>query len=234
MAFDEYQFLRYFIPGSLYVIYSAAMTATVLNPEKLDFFKNNPDVLLGIVGGAFGAALAMGYLIYTFYDTFHYNHWAMNRNRRGILTYLESRIADWKLLDDARKKEFIDLLWITLNADSLSERYSALVKGIWSHLNARKVCCYWVPSFSVFTLFLLYLFSNIVLRVNLFTMENWVLFALVLAIIGGISAVLWFGEERPLDEGTTIEYYFIQNRIETNPVEFEDLVHRILGMRVVD
>jgi len=70
MAFDEYQFLRYFIPGSLFVIYTTALVIPILNSFALYFLENHPDVLIGIVGGAFAAGLAFGYVIYTIYDTF--------------------------------------------------------------------------------------------------------------------------------------------------------------------
>jgi hypothetical protein len=58
VAFDEYQFLRYFIPGSLFVIYATALALPIINTDTLFFLQSYPDVVIGIVGGAFAAGLA--------------------------------------------------------------------------------------------------------------------------------------------------------------------------------
>jgi hypothetical protein len=105
MAFDEYQFLRYFIPGSLYVVYTTFLMVPILNSTVIDFFKNDSSALLGIVGGAFGASLAIGYVVYSFYDTFLYNRWAMNFGNRKSLRYLAKKIEGWEDPQKTRQQE---------------------------------------------------------------------------------------------------------------------------------
>ena len=140
MTFEEYQFLRYFIPGSLYVIYTTALIVPILNPTVIDFFKKDTSALLGVVGGAFGASLAVGYIIYTFYDTFGYTPRMMDRNKRKMLDYIDHHVEGWKEPIEANKKEFLDMLWIKFGENGSGDKYYATVKSMWSHLNARIVC----------------------------------------------------------------------------------------------
>ena len=84
MPFEEYQFLRYFIPGSLFVIYTTLIIYPALSLEILLFLEKNPEIVLGIIGGVFAGSLAFGYLVYTLYDTFLYNIIAMNPKRRKL------------------------------------------------------------------------------------------------------------------------------------------------------
>ena len=243
MAFEEYQFLRYFIPGSLYVIYTTALITPFLDPSVINFFENDPSALLGIVGGALGASLALGYIIYTFYDTFLYNRWAMNFENRVSLRYLAEKIEGWddprkpqntNCINDYQKKMFLDMLWIGFDKDNLSERYDKTLRGMWSHLNARKVCYLFVPAFSVISFSLLVITLPIIIRETLFILPplpNWGVFFLVLIVIGFISGVFRYGAKRPLNEGTTLEYFFIKQRIEEylTPEKFSIMVKNLLG-----
>lgn len=81
MAFDEYQFLRYFIPGSLYSIYTIALIVSVLSPDVLVYFFVNPQALLGLVSGIIGSSLATGYLLYSFFDKCLYQHLVWNTKK---------------------------------------------------------------------------------------------------------------------------------------------------------
>jgi hypothetical protein len=121
---------------------------------------NNGDVLIGVFAGAFGASLAFGYVIYTFYDSLLYNVLAMRPGWRDILKYME-RIDVWKKLDNAQRKEFLDTLFYYLGKrDPMNQKFSETIKGIWSHFNARIVCLLFVPIFSGVTVTILWLIEQ--------------------------------------------------------------------------
>lgn len=244
MGFEEYQFLRYYIPGSLYIIYIGVLTVSILNPVLINFFKNDTSALLGLVGGAFGASLAIGYIIYTFYDTFLYSKWAMDFKNRESLRYLAKKIEGWddpnepgnkNNIEEHNKKMFLDMLWISFDKDTLSERYDKTLRGMWSHLNARKVCYLVVPAFSLFSVFLLAIIALLIGK-SLFSFQatNLLLFAIVVGIVAGISEVLREGAKRPLEEVTTLEYFFIKNRIEKNQDDFDEMVERLLNRKITE
>ena len=195
MGFDEYQFLRYFIPGSLAVIYIAFFLAPFIGDGVINNFKASPEGLLGIVGAAFGASLAIGYVIYTFYDTCSYNKAAMDSTKRRILHYLEKQKPDCKKLSEFEKKATLDMLYDAFDDSSVSNRVASKARGMWSHFNARKVCAIYVPSFSIVFSVIIILFAHLI-KPNIFDFSNLYRFLLLIPIcliVGAVSIcfVLW-------------------------------------------
>jgi hypothetical protein len=215
LAFEEYQFLRYFIPGSIYVVYTTALLLPILNSTVIDFFRKDTSALLGIVGAALGASLAAGYIIYTIYDTFGYSPRMMNRDKRKMLKYIDDNIDGWKEPIDSSKKEFLDLLLIKFGESSSGDRYSATVKSMWSHLNARIVCYLYVPVLSAISVPTIMLYSTLIARKALFFFDlgNILLLVIVTVFIIFISLILKLGSDRPMNEGTTLEYFFFTSII---------------------
>ena len=161
MAFEEYQFLRYFIPGSLFVIYVTLLVLPNLNPQLFPYLSSNPETILAIVAGAFGASLAFGYLIYSFYDLVFYNFLAMKfPNKRKILGYMKEKIEGWDDVSEPDKKEFLDMLYRLPGDANKNEQVSSLTRGIWSHFNARIVSATCVPLFAGISVFTLYEINN--------------------------------------------------------------------------
>lgn len=90
MSSEQYQFLRYYLPGSVFLIYLALLLVPVTNPESLIFLIQGQNLLalVTLIGGAFVISPPLGYLLYSLYDTFLYNHFAMNWVKRRSLWVL--------------------------------------------------------------------------------------------------------------------------------------------------
>jgi hypothetical protein len=135
---------------------------------------------------------------------------------------------------------FLDMLWISFDKDDVSDRYDKTLRGMWSHLNARKVSSRVVPVFSGFTVFFLCLLSPFVERVLAMDSPLFISYqspnllsaaaleAFVVAVILFTSGFLWYGERRPLRESTTLEYLFVRHMIRNNPQEFTEMVETLL------
>ena len=237
LVFAEYQFLRYFIPGSLYVIYTSLLIIPNLGDDVVKYLGQNGNVLIGVFGGAFAAGLAFGYVIYTFYDTWLYNRLAMRPCWRDILKYMD-KINVWKELNNEQKKEFLDTLYYYLgDRDPMNQKFSETIRGIWSHFNARIVCSIFVPAFSIATIFLLRtveLGSDIKFELFYFRSFHYPgfqikYFCFSLAIIIAISIVLVIGARRPYKEAVKLEFYFLKLKIEKSRTEFESLARILLS-----
>jgi hypothetical protein len=241
MAFDEYQFLRYFIPGSLFSIYTSILIFSVLTPEVLYYFTFHPEFLIGIITGIVGSALPFGYLLYSFFDSTLYQKVTWNIKRRRIISDLDEVIENFKDIaknEPARAKIFVDMLWIRFEDSDSSQKYSVVVRGTWSHLCARLTCCSIVPILSFISYFIFVRFivayanslpSNLIFQP--FTSENW-FWGISVVVIILISICLCLGAKRPLKEGTTLESFFIKYIIEENPSEFKKLVEKSLSAKV--
>jgi hypothetical protein len=128
-VFEEYQFLRYFIPGSLFVMYTTLVFLPNLSKNVVSYILEKPDSLLGIVGAAFGASLAFGYIIYSVFDTLLYNPIALKNGWRKVLSYMESKIDTevnkkvWRGLNKEKKKEFLEMLFLSLGDAEKTNRF---------------------------------------------------------------------------------------------------------------
>jgi len=228
MAFEEYQFLRYFIPGSLFVIYTTLIAFPILSSTAIAML-GNPETLLGVIGGAFAGSLAIGYITYTFYDTFLYNRLAMNTKRRLLLQYLPTKIKEWDSLLLHEKKMVMEMIHNTGKDTEACDRFYNIIRGWWSHFNARWVCLLFVPLLSGFSvLFLLSL--NIILggEIFAFNLPNLFLYVPIALVIVTISLVLKIGAENPFNEATQFEYYFVKYKIENNEEDFKEMIAILL------
>lgn len=236
LVFEEYQFLRYFIPGSLYVFYTSLLIIPNLADTIVKDLGQNGNVLIGVFVGAFGASLAFGYVIYTFYDSFLYNFLAMRPGWRDILRLMESEINVWTKKSNEKKKEFLDTLYYYLDKrDPMNQKFSETIRGIWSHFNARIVCLFFVPTFSGVTVFLLWLVEQ-GSDLKLFSFRSFSLMegqrtylSLCAFIIVVISSVFLWGARRPYKEAVKLEYYFLKSKIEDSRGNFESLAKTLLG-----
>ncbi len=246
--FEEYKFLRYFIPGSLFVIYTTSLVLPFLDSAILRYFKNNPNALLGLIGGAFGASLAFGYIIYTFYDTFLYNVIVMKEKKgklfpeRPLLLYIKDRLRpyfeesalrhqevelekdwgeQWKKIDRPIKKVFIEMFFITSDNSKDHDKFQTILRGWWSHFSARIVCSICVPIFSFASLLVLFI-SDIILERNVFAfpISHVGLWLLCVSLIVIISIIIGIGANNPLKESFHFESFFIKSKIGTE-VEFK-------------
>ena len=224
MAFDEYQFLRYFIPGSLYVIYVVALLSPFFGNKVFELLitQADSDAILGLIGGAFGVSLAFGYVIYTFYDTAGYNKIAMDPKNRPILRYLESHInysKEWKKLNNFEKKVALDVLCDSFDDTEVSNRIAGKIRGIWSHFNARIVCGSYVPIFAGLTSAFIAVFIILLIGNQTFILNDstWTLFLLIVCSIATISYVTFKGANRPLREATKIEFLYLKPLLDKEP-----------------
>lgn len=240
MVFEEYRFLRYFIPGSLYVIYMTFLVVPNLSVSVCNYISTHPNLLLGAFAGAFGASVAFGYVFYTFYDSFLANHLAMNENNRPILQYLARRINTWPNRQNYEKKAFLDTLYHRLGESGMNQQFSEKIRGIWSNFNSRVVCSMFIPFFCVVSMVVLLLlgqFSDIKLlsfgsSSLLGTWGQIIYFFMCGFVVGVISLVFWRWRERPYREALTLEDYFLRSKIEKNDgtrEEFRELSELLFG-----
>jgi hypothetical protein len=259
LAFEEYQFLRYFIPGSLFVIYVSFLAIPNIDGPIIPFLLRHPDILIGIVGGAFGASLAFGYLVYSFYDWTSYNRLAMHcsKGKRRILGYMGEKIEDWdssdpqKKIPDSQKKEFLDMLYRLLGNEGKNQQIADMVRGIWSHFNARIVCAIFVPILAGASVFLFHIINLLISPyMSQWTLENHLTSSIVfnfqwffvvpwLIAVFVISLFLGLGATRPYEEACTVEYFSIRHKIECEnsenlTTEFEGLVTKFLRKNLIE
>ena len=183
--------------------------------------KNHPDALIGIVGGAFAAGLAFGYIIYAIYDTILYERLGMNEKRRPLLRYMANHIDNWASFSEAKKKMFLEMIHTTgKNIQGCSDFYS-IGRGFWSHFNARMVCYFWVPIFSAAAVAFL-VFSDFIIGSKFLSFASPQALIEVPVIVGIviISYILRKGAIRPWNEATIFEYLFIRQKIETDNESF--------------
>ena len=169
--------------------------------------------MIGILGGAFAAGLAFGYIIYTFYDTFFYGLDAMSLNH---LRYFAKHIENWYDFSEARQKMFIEMTHITGKNLEDSENFYSIERGFRSHYNARIVCSIFVPAFAMLSLAGFGYFTG-----NRFLSITAPYSFLEIPVILGIffvSAALYVGAKRPLNEAAQLEYLFVRRKIETDLV----------------
>lgn len=155
---EQYRFMRYYLPGSLLLIYMIGLIVPNLSDEAIGLL--NPQAIIGIFAGAFVASPTIGYMIYGFYNHI-YEHWAGKKEERYALKYLE----DLEFVKEnnrdhykkqlrcfIQKKEFLDLLYhSTLEKDGEIKIDSKIIETLKNHLSnfaARVVCGLFVPLFS--------------------------------------------------------------------------------------
>lgn len=219
---EEYQFLRYYLPGSLFLFYvaillvpnSSVYSSIVSSDGTLSLGIN----LVGLLVSLIGVSPIIGFIIYAFYNPY-YERRAVASDR-GAFEYLKTEKftkntkikAELILSSDKQRKEFLDLVVHTKGIGSNLEVDSDirdLMKGHLSKYAARIVCGFYVPIFStivVLTLFLIGVFSPTTLSFN------WQPHFLIPAalLISFLSIRFLRDNERVIQEAFILEEYLVK------------------------
>lgn len=141
------QFLRYFIPGTVFLLEMILVLLPVLN---LRVFVKNPN-LLQVVGLAVVFSPAIGYLNYIWYDKLFYarigrgeNAWLFKADKRPLIEKVKKELNQNKL--DNRTFGLVNLVLYS-KAISAGNRSQGLdmselieaIRGFWDNHNARFV-----------------------------------------------------------------------------------------------
>lgn len=221
---EQYRFMRYYLPGSLFLIYLMILIIPNLSAEAIEILSDHTPAIIGIFTGAFVASPIIGYLVYAPYN-YVYEHWAGKRTTRGALRYIE----DLEFVNDndragyqknlrciTQKKEFLDLVYHSTLKKNVGEikidpKIVETLKNIVSNFAARIVCGFFVP---LFCLFLVYP-SVEILKLFGLTLELNIFFLLVsILFIGALSFVLLLDSKRVLYEAYQLEEYMVKAKKE--------------------
>jgi len=159
---EQYQFLRYYIPGSLSLIYFFGLILANMGDEAFRLL-NHP-ALISLVVGLFASSPALGYVIYLFYDWTLYNKIASCEERRA-LTLLDTwanteHFRKGERWQSVRRKELVDFALYLRPHDCglrISGNVTETIRGFWSNANARITSAIYVPIASgiMFAIFVL-------------------------------------------------------------------------------
>ena len=227
---EEYQYLRYYMPGSLFLVYLAIIL--IPNSSLLSIILSNNEpfaVALQIVGlliAAIGISPIIGFLVYAFYNPYYERR--ASQKDRGAFEYLDY-IATEKSKDNAttkeqkiklsslvscakHKKEFLDLVVHTDSKEPSSSSFQTdikeIMKGHLSKYAARKVCGLIVPLCVAIVIISLF-FIGLINPFIPFILHFEVLIP-VLILIGVISTRLLWDCERVIQEAFVLEEYLIK------------------------
>jgi len=204
---EQYQFLRYYIPGSLSLAYLFLLVLVNTGERIFDLLIGTGTV--SVVIGTFTLSPALGYVIYQFYDTLLYNRIARCKKRKAL--NLLDTWADAKGFpkgdnwESTRRKELIDFILYSSATDSsfeISDQLADTIRGFWSHINARIVSSVFVP-ISSGILFLL-LNSLRPIEINGLSTLSAVFAIIVLSIFIGYPSI------RTIKEAFALEEYLIR------------------------
>ena len=221
--FEEYKFLRYYIPGSLFLIYLASLTIPNLAVINQNTLLERWDIVLSAIVGSFVISPAIGYVIYSFYDWLFYNRIATYSKWRTTFRLINERAPE--ILDTTnKKKEFLDLLFrIHYSSEhnssepEINPSILETMRGMWNHFNARITCAVFVPIFSVITFGLLYICDIGLSSFEIFRFRSFIFWAhhipfqaVSLLIIILLSLGLGIGSSRPYQETCRLEEYLFK------------------------
>jgi len=165
---EEYQLLRYYIPGSLFLIYLSVLI--IPNSGNIILYVREFSILelIGVFLGFFTISPPIGYIIYSIYDWTLYRRISKWKKKRTALQLIEEWAKNEKVtLDNVKKKELIDFAFYFSLKDSnfkISDQIGETIRGFWSHFNARVVCSIYVPLFVLSSI----LITNYILNWNIF------------------------------------------------------------------
>jgi len=197
------------------------LTIPNLSDDAINLLRSQ--VIIGIFTGAFVASPTIGYIIYGFYNHL-YEHWAMKKEWRGALRYIENLefVGDEKhkkrykrmLRCDIQKKEFLDLIYhSTLEKNGeikIDPKIFETLKNNLSAFAARVVCGFFVPVIFCIPSYFLVWYTLSLFGLN-FTWRGW--FPLPsIAIIFLLSIVLILDCKRVLYEAYQLEEYLVKVR----------------------
>ena len=174
---EEYRFLRYYIPGSLFLIYLSGLILANSNERVMQYLSTISILqILGAFIGFFAISPPIGYMIYQIYDWTMYRRLAMCREKRKTLQLIDDWAKEEEVtLEDVKKKELIDFAFYFSLKESnfkMSDQIGEIIRRFWSHVNARLVCSIYVPSFSLLFFFLVLIpITNVILAWDIFTLD---------------------------------------------------------------
>jgi len=148
---EQYQFLRYYLPGSLLLLYTTILTVPNLSPDTF-FGPINLERIVAIFVGLLTINYTVGYLIYVPYN-YRYEKLAIDPNRRQVIEYINRLAKEANCRDfikcDAQRKEFLDLVYHSnYRAGSELQIDSDIIATLKNHLSnyaARYVCGTLIP-----------------------------------------------------------------------------------------
>ena len=85
----------------------------------------------------------------------------MNPKNRILLRYLPNKIPNRNTLKQHEKKMVMEMSHTSDEFGAGSDKFYDIVRGWWSHFNARIVCSFFVPVSSIVTVGLLFVIDSI-------------------------------------------------------------------------
>ena len=222
---ELYQFLRYYLPGSLLLMYIGLFIIHVLAPATFDI---GLDKILAVFVGLLAANYAVGYLVYVPF-VYKYEKMAMNSEKRPALGYIlrlaKEEECENYLRCDTQKKEFLDLAYHS-NYESASElrihpEIIATLKNNLSNYAARYVCGTYVP-LAVIPGIILTIPTLAFVEISFELKNVWFIFVALTAVLS-ISLLLSMDRERVLNETFALEEFMIR----TKQKEVRELLKRL-------
>lgn len=214
---EQYRFLRYYIPGFLFLTYFFGLVTVNIDRSIFELFRVLRLDPTSLVAVAFTSSPAIGYLIYQFYDWSLYNRIAKSKERKALIL-----IDKWATEEkfpkgerwEVKRKELVDFaLYSSLEESdfTISDKISETIRGFWSHVNARLVSSIFVPIASgVF--FAICWILNIILVLNLpfkFDLPKTVVLIILVIIL---SAFITYPAKRTIREAFALEEFVIRVR----------------------
>ncbi|MCW3985311.1 MAG: hypothetical protein NWE91_02740 [Candidatus Bathyarchaeota archaeon] len=231
---EQYRFMRYYLPGSLFFTYLLILIILNLSPNTIKSLQDNWGQIGGIILGLLGASPIAGYIIYSVYNEYDYERLS-KKNRPALeyienLDFIEDKTRCKHYQDQLRcflqKKEFLDLIYHTTLIKSKEDNLKIgpeILQTLKNHLSnfaTRRVSGLWVPFFSF-----LFLFPTAIL-LGIFDVSFTIRLPYTIGmflVILIISFVLLHGHKRVLYEAYTLEVYMIRAKHE----EVEELLKRL-------
>ena len=220
---ERYQFLRYYLPGFLFITYLAILLIPAMENIPVS---TTIDQFVGIFGAVIIASPVIGYLIYSPYNNF-YEYVSSHCNRPALVFIQNAEFAKrserayyTKRTDSfALQKELIDLtLYIdyhpkdkangTEKSDAtLSHSVLSVLQNQLNNFSARVVCGFFTPIFSLVIAGII----GLVLMPTFFSLDKTAVYFSILLIIL-ISGSLLVGARGVLKEAFVLENYIIRSR----------------------
>jgi hypothetical protein len=221
-AWEQYQFLRYYMPGFLFFTYLGIILVPALEAQTFDVAE-----IIGIFGGIIVSSPVIGYLIYNPFNLCY--EYVFSRMHRPALDFIaNAEFAEIEERDNYRskipnrytqQKELIDLF---LNVDYLDKKPDArintqVLNTLRNQLNnfaSRVVCGFFAPLASFFVAFVLYQFSLFGgSAFGSYSFNNFILTISIASIIA-VSFFLLIGAPKVLEEAFALEGYVIRSKRE--------------------
>lgn len=197
------------------------LIAVNIDRSVFELFKTLGLDPISLVAAAVAISPAIGYIIYTFYDSIWYNYRIAKSEKREALGLLvkwaekEEYPKKGETLDFTRKKELIDFALYCSRKDNdfeISEQIAETIRGFWSHAAARYVSSIFVPlACACFLSILLVLNYSSVLNLPFKEYIDNKNFPLILLIIT-LSICIGYPAGRTVREAFTLEEYVVRVR----------------------